>query len=305
MEEIRVGPYTVKRTHPERVLFPQDGITKGDLMDYYLMVADTMLPPMRDRPLHVQRYPRGVDEEGFVQKETPEYYPDWIRRITVEKEGGHVTQVVCENAATLVYLANQSCITPHLWLSRTDRLHQPDRMVLDLDPSVDDFEIVRATARSLRDLLTELDLPAFLMTTGSRGLHVAVPLDRSADFDTVRAFAQEVAEELVRRDPKRLTTEQRKEERRGRLFVDTGRNAYAQTAVAPYAVRAKPGAPVATPLDWKELEDRHLNARHFTLRNLRQRLDQKTDPWREMEKKATALDRARQRLQELSSPALA
>src|SRR5947208_16546645 len=113
-----VGPYNVSRTHPERVLFPQDGITKGDLVDYYLAVSSVMLPHVEERPLHMQRFPRGIEAEGFIQKEAPDFYPDWITRVNVEKEGGRLTQVVCENAATLAYLANQACITPHRWLSR-------------------------------------------------------------------------------------------------------------------------------------------------------------------------------------------
>ncbi|HLK56698.1 MAG TPA: non-homologous end-joining DNA ligase [Chthonomonadaceae bacterium] len=301
LDREHVGPDLVSRTHPERVLFPQDGISKGDLMDYYLAVSVAMLPHMRDRPLHMQRFPRGIGEEGFVQKEAPDFYPDWITRVTVEKEGGRLTQVICDNAATLLYLANQACITPHVWLSRKDRLHAPDRMIFDLDPAEDDFEIVRATARTLRSLLDQIGLPAFVMTTGSRGLHVSVPLQRNADFDMMRAFAQEIAAELARRDPERLTTEQRKEARRGRLFLDVGRNAYAQTAVAPYAVRARPGAPVATPLDWSELEDPQLHARCFTLRSFPRRLDERGDPWREIAQQATSLAAPQRRLEALQS----
>src|SRR5438045_2714109 len=157
----RVGHYTVHRTHPERVLFPDDGITKGDLIEYYLAVSEVMLPHLQERPLHTQCYPHGIAAESFVQKRVPDYYPDWIARVTVEKEGGQLTQVVCDNAATLAYLANQNCITPHVWLSRTDRLNYPDRMILDLDPSQDDFETVRSTAQALRALLDEIGLSAF------------------------------------------------------------------------------------------------------------------------------------------------
>jgi bifunctional non-homologous end joining protein LigD len=256
---------------------------------------------LRNRPIHVQRFPQGIEGPGFVQKEAPEFYPDWITRVTVEKEGGRLTQVVCDNAATLAYLANQACITPHVWLSRTDRLHFPDRMIFDLDPSNEDFEIVRSTARTLRGLLSEVGLPAFVMTTGSRGLHLTVPLERHADFDTVRAFALEIAVELARRDPERLTTEQRKEARRGRLFLDVGRNAYAQTGVAPYAVRAHPGAPVATPLDWQELEDPQMHSRRFTLRSLAPSLAQRGDPWQGIAEKAATLEEPRRRLATLRS----
>jgi bifunctional non-homologous end joining protein LigD len=299
METLSIGQHTVELTHTDRVLFPDDGITKGDLIAYYRAVAETLLPHLRDRPLTLHRFPGGLARGGFIQQAISDYYPDWIPRFTVEKEGGRLTHVVCNNIETLVYLANQACITLHTWLSRTDALHQPDKMILDLDPDNNDFEVVRFAARTLHGLMEEVGLPSFLMTTGSRGLHVTVPLDRSADFSMVREFAQDLAAELVRRAPERLTTEQRKESRQGRLFVDTFRNAYGQTAVAPYAVRARPGAPVATPLDWRELDDPELSASRYTLRNLPHRLAQQADPWQHIADHAVSLDIARKRLEAL------
>jgi bifunctional non-homologous end joining protein LigD len=299
METVQSDGQTVELTHTERILFPDDGITKGDLIAYYRAVADTMLPYLRERPLTLHRFPGGLARSGFIQQALSDYYPDWVPRVTVEKEGGRVTHVVCNNAATLIYLANQSCITLHTWLSRTDDLHHPDRMILDLDPSEADFAGVRAAALALRALLDEIGLPAFLMTTGSRGLHVTVPLDRSAGFTTVRDFAQDLAGELVRRAPERLTTEQRKEQRQGRIFVDTFRNAYGQTAVAPYAVRAKPQAPVATPLEWNELDDPDLTSVRYTLRTIPQRLADRADPWQRIMDHAASLDTPRKRLKAL------
>jgi DNA ligase D-like protein (predicted polymerase) len=173
----------------------------------------------------------------------PEYFPEWIKTVTVRKARGSVTHVVVDRAATLVYLADQACITPHVWLSRVDRPHHPDRLIFDLDPSGRTFDPVVAAARALREVLEAIDLVPYLMTTGSRGLHVVVPLDRSADFDTARALAGHVAASVADQAPDRFTVEQRKEKRRGRVYLDTMRNACAQTAVAPYAVRALPGAP--------------------------------------------------------------
>ena len=212
----------------------------------------------------------------------------------VEKEGGTVRHVVCDDAATLVYLANQACLTPHVWLSRADRLHHPDRLVFDLDPSSDDLGRVREAARILREALGELELPPYLMTTGSRGFHVWVPLDRSWAFDDVRGFAHDLARVLAARHPDRLTVEQRKAGRGDRVFLDYLRNGYAQTAVPPYAVRARPGAPVATPLDWDELDG--MEPRRYTLANLFQRLGQKDDPWAAIDAEATALAAARKTL---------
>jgi bifunctional non-homologous end joining protein LigD len=288
----RIEGIEVEVTHPERVLFPQDGITKGDLAAYYRDVAGAMLPHIEGRPVHMDRYPRGLGGPGFAQKEVPENAPEWVERATVRKEGGTVTHVVCENAATLVYLANLACVTPHVWQSRVPRVERPDRMVFDLDPPADDFALVRDAAKLLRPILDELRLPSFLLATGSRGLHVVVPIKPAKDFDSVRSVSQEIAAELVRRDPGRLTTEMRKEDRKGRLFVDTLRNSYGATAVAPYAVRARNGAPVAAPLTWDELDDPATTARRFTLRAMAARLESTGDLWKGMEARAVSPDGA-------------
>lgn len=167
MSELQIGSYTVETSSLDKIMFPADGITKGDLIDYYLRIASDMVPHMRDRPLSMRRYPGGIAQEGFYQQEAPEYFPGWIDRVTVEKEGGDIVHAVCNNAATLVYLANQNTITPHVWLSRTDKVRNPDQIVFDLDPPGGDFEPVRKAARYVRQILEEHGLPTFLMTTGS------------------------------------------------------------------------------------------------------------------------------------------
>ncbi|WP_060882768.1 non-homologous end-joining DNA ligase, partial [Streptomyces caniscabiei] len=279
---MRVGRRTVEIHRPDKVLFPADGdggkeYTKGDLVAYHRAVAPFMLPHLRGRPLMLERHPDGLDGPMFMQKNTPEHYPEWIERVEVRKEGGTVLHLVCDDAATLVHLADQACLTLHRWLSRTGDVDRPDRLVLDLDPAVDDFAQVREAARDVRDLLDRLKLPSVPMTTGSRGVHVVVPLNGHDDFDSVRGFAREIAEELVRARPERLTVEPRKKDRGDRLYLDIQRNAYAQTAVVPYTVRARPGAPVATPLTWEQLDDPAVDARRWTLADA---VDQaRTDPW--------------------------
>jgi bifunctional non-homologous end joining protein LigD len=208
--------------------------------------------------------------------------------------------VVADDAATLVYLANQACVTLHVGLARTDRIDHPDRMVIDLDPSDDDFAKVRRAAREARALIEKVGLVPFLQTTGSRGLHLWMPLDRSADFDQVRAFASEVAETLVARRPRAVTTEQRKAKRGDRVLLDVARNAYGQTAVAPYSVRARPEAPLATPLEWAELDDPKLGPRRYTIQNLFRRLGQKRDPWADIDRHARPLAAAHERLKRLA-----
>ncbi len=299
-ESLRIGAHTIELTHPGKVLFPGvPGVTKRDLVDYYRRIAATMLPHVADRPLTMQRFPDGIAHEGFYQKEIPAYFPAWVARVSVPKSGGRVNQVLCQDAATLVYLAEQDCITPHVWLSRIDRPHHPDRMIFDLDPPQQDFEPVRVAAGLVRALLRNLGLTSFPMTTGSRGLHVLVPLDRAADFDAVRAFARAAAQILAHRHGRALSTDARIVKRRGRLYLDTTRNAYGQTGVAPYAVRARPGAPVATPLAWEELGEPGLDARRHRLDNLFGRLERQRDPWRDIASAAQSLTGARARLMEL------
>ncbi|MGC3004033.1 non-homologous end-joining DNA ligase, partial [Streptomyces sp. G35A] len=254
---VRAGRRTVRIHRPDKVLFPGGGdakeYTKGDLVDYHRAVAPYMLPHLRGRPLMLDRHPDGIEGPAFMQKNTPDGYPEWITRVEAAKEGGTVRHPVCDDTATLLYLVDQASITLHRWLSRADAIGRPDRLVFDLDPAGDDFEAVREAARLLGELLGELELPSAPMTTGSRGLHVIVPLTGGQDFDEVRAFAREVADTLAAAHPDRLTTAARKKDRGDRLYLDVQRNAYAQTAVVPYTVRALPGAPVATPITWDRL----------------------------------------------------
>lgn len=297
-EEIRAGRHRITLRRPEKVLFPDDGFTKRDLVGYYRSVARRMVPQLRGRPLMMIRHPDGIDGQGVVQKNVPEYFPEWIRRVELPKRNGTVTHALCDDTATLLYLAGQACVTPHRWLARADALDHPDRLVFDLDPSEGaGFGDVRWAALRVCGLLEEeLGLPVQLMTTGSSGLHVLVPLDRKSPFDDVRDFANAAAGLLARRHPGRLTTEQRKADRRGRVYLDVQRNAYAQTAVAPYAVRARPGGPVAMPLARGELDDRALTPGRWTLTTAADRV-RDDDPWAQAPR-GRSLRTARRRLAE-------
>ena len=297
-EIIRIGRHEVKVTRPEKILFPGDGISKGELVDYYRRMAPWILPHLRGRPLSLERFPDGIPGARIIQKSVSSYYPKWIKTVTVEKVGGRVRHAVCEDEATLAYLANQASITPHIWLSRTDALEFPDQMVFDLDPSDADFAGVKAAAESLRLLLAQLQIPAYLKTSGSRGLHVAVPLKRDADFDSVRNVARRIAESLVAEDPKHRTLEARKSERRGRLYVDTNRNAYAQTIAPAYAVRARPRAPVSVPLDWHELQKKDLRPDGVNMRTVFARLEKVDDPWKDFWRAAVSLRKLHSQLEE-------
>ncbi|MGW2488068.1 non-homologous end-joining DNA ligase [Streptomyces sp. NPDC001606] len=301
---IRAGRRTVAIQRPGKVLFPAGAgapeYTKGDLADYYRSVARYLLPHVRGRPLMLERYPDGVGGQRFMQKHTPEHYPDWITRAEVAKEGGTVTHVVCDDTATLLHLADQACLTLHRWLSRTDRARgpdHPDRLVLDLDPPGEDFAPVREAAHWLHELLDDLGLPAAPMTTGSRGVHLVVPLDGRHHVDEVRRFARDLAEFAVSRHPDRLTTAARKDDRGDRLYLDVQRNAYAQTAVTPYTVRARPGAPVAVPLSWEQLDDPGLDARRWTIADAADQA--RSGPWDGLASRGRSLGPARRRLTEM------
>lgn len=292
----RYGRHRVETSREQKVLFASDGITKGDLIDYYEAAWGRMGPHLRERPLVMERFPDGIAEDGFYQKQVGAHFPDWIRRARVQRRDGSFQElVVCHARATLAYLADQACVTPHVWLSRVGALDVPDQLVLDLDPSGTDFAEVRVAARRCKELLDELELRAFVKTTGSRGVHVVLPLRPGAPFDEARGFARELARELVRRHPASLTDEQRKEKRGGKLYLDTARNAYAQTVVAPYAVRALPGGPIAMPVRWDELDA--LDARSFRLAGTARRDD---DPWKGWRRHAFSLRAARERLRAIA-----
>jgi bifunctional non-homologous end joining protein LigD len=302
-QEITAGGIPVPLTHPGKILFPADGLTKEDLARYYADVADVMLPWLRDRPITMVRYPDGLGGQRFFQKNASSYFPRWIRRVEVGKEGGVVEHVICDKPATLVYLANQACIEIHGFLSRAGKVEVPDQLVFDFDPpDGQHFPDVRRVALWARELLDgELGLTSFVRTSGGRGLHVHVALNRRAGFDATREFAHQAAEVLARRHPDVITTEQRKDKRGTRIYADVMRNAYAQTVVANYGVRGRPGAPVATPLSWQEVDDPGLEPGQFTLATVRARLAGTDDPWSDFTTSRHSLGQARNRLAKLDS----
>jgi len=292
---IRAGRHTIEITRADKILFGPS-ITKLDLARYYEQVAPTMLPHLKDRPLNLERYPDGIAGHRIVQQHASGHFPDWIRRARVPKKGGHVEHVMASDAATLVYLANQACITLHRWPSRVDRLERPDRMIFDLDPSLHDPAAVKRAAQKIVALLQQLGCEPWVMTSGSRGYHIVLPLQRRTGFDFVRTFARDVAELARRRHPETFTTEQRKAKREQKILIDVMRNGYAHTSVAPYAVRARPKAPVATPLHLDELGERATRPDRWTMQLVLARLARDRDPWGDMARKAVTLTRARARL---------
>ena len=287
-------------THPDKVLFPDDGITKGELARYYEALAPLILPHMRGRPVTMERYSAGIGRKGFWQKDVSKGFPDWLERVAVPKKGGTVHHLLVTDVRSLLWMANQNTITPHVWVSRAPDLYHPDVCVFDLDPSRDDEpDALRAAALALRALLEELGLPSWVKTSGSKGFHIVVSLDEAATTGEVARFAHRVGTELVKRDPDRLTQEFSKADRGGRILVDTGRNGYSATFAAAYAVRAKPGAPVSAPCTWEEVERGDVVPRSFTLRTMAERVAKVGDVWAEMRKRQRSLTRAMERTRKM------
>jgi bifunctional non-homologous end joining protein LigD len=290
-------------SHPEKVLFPDDGITKGELCAYYEAVAPQMLPHVAGRPITMERYPAGIGKQGFIQKDVVKGFPAWLARVEVEKRdkgGGVVHYPLADDVRSLLWLANQNTITPHVFCARVPRLDRPDLCIFDLDPPGDDAGALRAAALAVRDLLDELGLPSFVKTSGSKGFHIVVPLAREgADFQSLRRFARGAGAALVKRHPALLTQEFIKVDRGGRILVDTGRNAPGATFAAVYAVRPKAGAPVSAPCTWAEIEQGAVGPRTFTLRTIAARLAEVGELWHELEAAPASLERPLRALSDL------
>lgn len=266
-------------THPEKVMFPECGITKGELCAYYELVAPLMVPHLAGRPVTMERFHRGINEKGFFQKNVEKGAPEWLERVAVPKSDGVVNYPVVRDARGLMWLANQNCITPHVWTSRVPELFHPDICVFDLDPLEEDAAVLRSATLLLRDMLAELGLVSWLKTSGSKGYHVVVPLDGTANCGQVARFAHAVGRACVQRDPAHLTQEFYKVDRGGRILVDTGRNEFGATFAATYAVRPKPNAPVSAPCTWEELESGQAEPQAFSLRTMAGRIDAVGDVW--------------------------
>ena len=294
---MKTNPHTFQITHKDKILFPNAGISKSDLINYYEKIADHLLPYLKDRPLTMQRFPNGISEEGFFQKNASQYFPDWIHTEAVRKVGGWVNHVICDTKETLLYLVNQYVITFHTSLNKIDTIDYPDKLIFDLDPPQEDFLLAIEGAKTLKLFLKNaLGFTPFLMTTGSKGLHVIVPLKQKEDFNEVHAFAKSISNYIAVLNPTMFTTAIRKNKREGRLYVDYLRNSYGQTSVAPYSVRALENAPVATPIFWSELDDKKLNAQLWNIQNIFKRLEQIENPWKDFNASAKRIKNARKKL---------
>jgi bifunctional non-homologous end joining protein LigD len=277
---VRVDGRELTITNPDKVLFPATGITKWQLVEHQLACAEVMLPLIADRPLTLRRYPDGIDGEGWFQKHAPPGLPSWVRRASIPRgsDGEAIEHVVVDGASTLVYLANLAAIELHVGAAPVDEPDHPRELIFDLDPPPGaEPAVVRRATRRVRAVLDELQMPSRLKASGSAGFHVHVPLNGAATQALARDVAKAVATITARRHPGELTVEHRIARRGGRVLIDWFRNSPGQTAIAPYSVRARPSAPVATPMDWSELS--RTGPQRWTLISLPRRLSQVGDAW--------------------------
>ncbi len=299
---ITIDRFTIEISNYDKVLFGKSGITKGELIEYYSYIAPIMVPYCLNRPISMHRFPGGIHTEGFYQKDAGDYFPEWIKTIAVGHSKSTVDYVIVNNAATLVYLANQACITPHIWLSRSDKLDQPDRIIFDLDPSDGvTFADVQWVAQKIKNLLDSLQLPTYYMLTGSRGMHIVIPLKRLYTFDQTRAFAHDVAVLLAQHYPEKITVEMSKNARGKRVFIDWLRNGFGATGVAPYAVRAIEGAPIAMPVTWYEACKKGMASQRYTIKNVKKRINSVGDLWHGMQKEAVSLTKAQKLIDQIKN----
>jgi len=283
----------IEISNPDKTLFPEIGFTKSDLVEYYAGISSHMLRHLKKRPVNMKRAPDGTEGESFYQQSAGNYFPSWVETVEVTKsDGSSISHVVCNNKETLAVMANLACITIHIWLSRTSSLGNPDKIIFDLDPPEGKgFSLVKFGAQKLREYFEARSIKSFVMTTGSKGLHVSIPIKPENGFDRVREYAKKISQELSDRYPDKLTTRQKKDKRQGRLFVDYMRNSYGITSVCPYSIRLLDEAPVAAPLDWDELGDSDITARSWTVSNIFKRLGQREDPWRDIYRHRISIDR--------------
>ena len=271
---------TVTLSSPDRVLYPDDAITKGDLFTYYQAVATTLVPHLRDRPFTMKRYPHGIEGEVFFQKQAPRGIPDWIptRQFrTHPREGGSrlVDFPLVNSTEAVLYMVQMNCVDMNAWYSRVDKPHRPDFVLFDLDPPDDGFELAIEVAHLIRELLDQLELPGYLKTSGADGIHVVAPIARRSTFEQTYVFAERASRLLEQRHPGKVTTEWLKKKRQG-VLVDHRQNGWGKTIASVYSVRPKPGAPVSTPLHWDELTP-DVRPRDFTMQVALERIDRHGD----------------------------
>ncbi len=289
-EFVTVNDKKIEITNAKKEIFAR--IRKEDFVEYYKKVAKLMLPHVKDRPISMFRMPHGMREEGFFQKHIPPYFPEWIKRADVKRKGKEITYVMANDEESIVYLATQMVI-PHIWPSRVDKLDYPDKMIFDLDPSVNDIEMTQTVALNIKKFFDAIKMPSFIMTSGNKGYHIVVPLDKTTKQEDVKEFAAKIAQVLCDHYPETMTNEMRIEKREGRVMIDIFRNSPTHTAVAPYSVRASLRGGIAMPIAWDEVKK--INPHFFNLDNYEERI-KKGDIWKDIYKDGISIAKIKEQL---------
>jgi bifunctional non-homologous end joining protein LigD len=295
---------TVTLSSPDRVLFPDDGLTKSDLFEYYRRVGPVLVPHLRDRPFTMKRYPHGIDGEVFFQKQAPKHIPSWIptrqfRTWPREGESRLVDFALVNSPEAVLFMVQNNCIDMNAWYSRVDKPDRPDFVLFDLDPPDDGFELAIEVAHLIRGLLDELDLPGYVKTSGADGIHVVAPITRRSTFQQTYNFAEQASRVLEGRHPGKITTEWLKKKREG-VLVDHRQNGHGKTIASVYSVRPKPGAPVSTPLHWEELTP-EVRPRDFGMAEALERIDRDGDLFAPVLEEPRPLSPAAKKLERLGS----
>ncbi len=278
----------MKLTHPDKIWFPKSKITKQDIAQYYDKVAPYFLKYVKNHLIVLLRFPNGITNESFYQKQIPDYFPAYIKRKTIDlKKGDKQTLVIISNQKSLVYLVNQATLTFHSWLSNTKKINLPDKIVFDFDPATNDLKKLRFALTEMKKIIEGYKLTAYLMTTGSKGYHVVIPIKPNYSFEKVHEFSKQLAQELANKYSDKITINPRLDARKNKIFIDYLRNSYGATSVAPYSVRAIEKAPIATPITWEELNK--TVPQKYTIKNIFKRLSTKGDIWRDFEKNRKSL----------------
>ncbi len=280
----------VEITKKDKLLFKDPNYSKQDIAEYYEKIWPYMNFYIIGYPVTLQRFPNGIDEEGFYQKNASDYFPSWIDKVEIKgREDNKTNYPLCNDLDSLIYLVNQGTITFHTWLSSTHDLDKPDKIIFDLDPPEDDFSLLVEAAFNVKKELENLNLSPFAMTTGSKGLHIVTPIKPEYNFDQVKEFSKKVAYHITKNERDKYTIEQRKENRDGKIFLDILRNTKGQTGVCPYSLRPLNGGPVATPLSWDELSKKDFDSQKYKIKNIFRRLGQIEDPWKNYKKSSASI----------------
>jgi len=301
---LKMGDINLHLTNQNKIYFPDDGISKRDIVNYYDSVSTLILPYLKGRPQSMHRFPNGITGDSFYQKDVDlKNIPSWLEteKIYSESNDKYIDYLLCNNKASLLYMANLGCIELNPWNSTIDKIDKPDWAVIDLDPANNDFKEVVKTALTVKKIMDEFETECYCKTSGATGLHIYIPLGAKYGYDSARLFAELIANEVVARLPHTTSVARPLENRRNKIYIDFMQNRQGQTLASPYCVRPRPGATVSTPLEWTEVNEQ-LSPSQFTVKNVMRRFDKKGDLWKAVLGKGANLEMIIKKISENPKP---